>query len=108
MTKKGNFANVISSEIPVLVDFHANWCGPCKAMSPIISELASAYKGRVKVIKIDVDKNRPIAQRYQISGVPTFLLFKKGNILWRQSGMLPKSQIIKILEAHISNASNFV
>lgn len=107
MNKKGRFSSIISSDIPVLVDFHATWCGPCKAMSPVISELASAYKGKAKMIKIDVDKNRTIAERYQISGVPTFMLFVKGNIVWRQSGMISKHQITQILEQHISNSSHY-
>ena len=81
------------SEVPVLVDFYAEWCGPCKAMSPALSEFAKDASGKLKVIKVDVDKNQGAAQAYNVRGVPTLVLFHKGAIKWRQSGALSKQQL---------------
>jgi thioredoxin 1 len=97
---KGNFNSIIQSEIPVLIDFHAEWCGPCKVQSPILVELAHELAGKVKVIKIDVDKNQEVAARYQVRSVPTLALFKNGKILWRQSGLMDKNQLWAILQSH--------
>lgn len=97
---KGNFNSIVQSEIPVLVDFHAEWCGPCKVQSPILAELARELKEKIKVIKIDVDKNQEIANRFQIRSVPTLALFKNGQILWRQSGLLEKNQLRAILQSY--------
>ena len=94
---KGNFDNIISGEKPVLVDFHAEWCGPCKMQSPILKEVAKIIDGKVRIIKIDVDKNQAIAQRFQVRGVPTLALFKNGRILWKQSGLQTKQQIINVI-----------
>ena len=95
------FSEIINSEKPVLIDFHATWCGPCKSLSPIIQEVAKDLGEKVRIIKIDVDKNQPVAQKYQVRGVPTMMIFKNGTQLWRQSGVLPKQQIIAELEKHI-------
>ncbi|MGB9745460.1 MAG: thioredoxin [Bacteroidales bacterium] len=95
---KGNFEQLIQSDVPVLVDFYAEWCQPCKIQSPVLQELAREESGRVRVIKIDVDKNPLIARRYQIQGVPTLMLFRKGQVLWRQSGVTPKQVLRKVLE----------
>ena len=98
---KGNFNALINSDIPVLVDFFAEWCGPCKVQSPVLERLAGEMEGKVKVIKIDVDKNQEIALRFQIRGVPTLVLFKNGQTLWRQSGVLDQNQLKSILARYI-------
>lgn len=86
---KKSFQNLITDHpVPVLVDFYADWCGPCKTMAPVLKELAGDLDEQVKIIKIDVDKNQAIAQKYQIKGIPTFMLFYQGNVLWRQSGAM--------------------
>ncbi len=98
---KGNFNNIINGDLPVLVDFSAEWCGPCKAQTPIIKEVAKALKGKVRVIKIDVDKNPAISQRFQIRGVPTLGLFKNGNLVWKQSGLQSKPQLLNIVNQYL-------
>ena len=98
---KGNFNSIIQSETPVLVDFFAEWCGPCKVQSPILAEIAREMNGKLKVIKIDVDKNPEIAGRFQIRGVPTLALFKNGQSLWRQSGLVDKRNLMSILQSYV-------
>jgi thioredoxin 1 len=92
-----SFTEIVNGDKPVLIDFHADWCGPCKVLSPIIQEVAKELDGKVRVIKIDVDKNPALADKFQIRGVPTMLLFKDGKSVWRQSGVLQKDEIIKQL-----------
>jgi thioredoxin 1 len=99
---KGDFNKIVNEQTPVLVDFFAEWCGPCKAQSPIIKELAQEVNGKVRVIKIDIDKNQAIAKRYNVRGVPTLVLFQEGQIVWRQSGVQSKSQLINIIKEHTS------
>ncbi len=94
---KGNFDTIIQSEVPVLVDFHAEWCQPCKVQSPILHEVAREMEGRVRIIKIDVDKNPEIAGRFRIQGVPTLALFKRGQLVWRQSGVTPRNVIVNVI-----------
>lgn len=94
---KGNFSNIIQGDQPVIVDFFAEWCGPCKVQSPILKELASELGDKVKVIKIDVDKNPQIASQYSVQGVPTLMLFKNGKQLFRQSGVMNKAQLYQML-----------
>jgi thioredoxin 1 len=98
--KKESFRDVINGETPVLVDFTAEWCGPCKMMKPILDELHKTMGGAVRILKLDVDKNPVVANAFGISGVPTLILFKKGNMVWRQSGVIPAKQLESIVNAH--------
>jgi thioredoxin 1 len=91
---KGNFDSIINSQELVLVDFHAIWCGPCKMQAPILQEFANEIDGKVRVIKIDIDKNPSIAQRFKVKSVPTLMLFKNGEILWQEAGMKSKQQLL--------------
>ena len=97
---KSSFSKIIDSEIPVLVDFYADWCGPCKMLAPILKQVKDEMGEAIKIVKIDVDKNQSIAAKYQVRGVPTMLLFKKGKQLWRQSGVLQKNDLIQIVKSH--------
>jgi len=94
------FSEIINQDKPVLVDFYAEWCGPCKTMSPILKQVKDNLGNRVSIIKIDVDKNQALASKYQVRGVPTLLLFKNGKQVWRQSGVLQKDDIINIINTH--------
>jgi thioredoxin 1 len=82
----GKFKEIVQSETPTLVDFFATWCGPCKAMQPVLDQLKTDLGDSIRIIKIDIDKNQDVAEKFKVKGVPTFVLFKKGEILWRQSG----------------------
>lgn len=80
------FQEIVKSETPVLVDFYATWCGPCKAMMPVLDQLKEEMGENIRILKIDVDKNQEAAEKFKVRGVPTFVLFQQGEILWRQSG----------------------
>jgi len=93
------FNELINSNKPVLVDFFAEWCGPCKVMAPILKEVKDVIGEKATIIKINVDNNQLLAQRYQIRGVPTFMIFKNGNIEWQQSGIIDKNELITTIES---------
>ena len=97
---KGSFNHIINSETPVLIDFFADWCGPCKALAPILKMVKDEMGDAVKIVKIDVDKNSSIASRFNVQGVPTMLIFKRGKQLWRQSGVIQKDAIIAAIRSH--------
>lgn len=99
---KGSFLDLIQNETPTLVDFHAEWCGPCKMMKPILEELKSKVGDQVRIIKIDVDKNPAVANQFRVQGVPTLILFKKGELKWRQSGVVPTESLKRIVEQYAS------
>lgn len=92
------FNDLIRSGKPVLVDFYADWCGPCKTMSPVIQEVARAIQGQARVIKVDIDKSVEAARVYGIQAVPTFIIFKNGNIVWRHSGIIDKNSLVNLLQ----------
>jgi thioredoxin 1 len=94
-----SFSDLINSETPVVVDFYADWCGPCQTMTPLVKEVAEKLKGKARVIKINIDKNESAAQQYNIRSVPTFLIFKKGKELWRHSGTID----VRSLERQVLN-----
>ncbi len=100
MKHKKTFSELIHGDKPVLVDFFATWCGPCKMMQPILQELSRRIDGKASIIKIDVDKNPVLANTYRIQGVPTIILFRKGQPLWRQSGVVNVNQLEQVINQY--------
>ncbi len=93
--------DVLKSDLPVVVDFVAKWCGPCRKLSPVLEEIESTLVDKVKIVKIDADSNREIMKKYSVSGLPSLLIFKNGEPVERMAGMIPKSTIISNIEKHI-------
>jgi len=95
------FNELIESDKPVLVDFFAEWCGPCKAMAPILKDVKHEVGDTLSILKVDVDKNPQAAAAYQVQGVPTLILFKQGKVLWRQSGVVQKNGLVGVIKKFI-------
>jgi len=101
--KKKTFSELINSDELTLVDFYADWCGPCKMMKPILEELKQKVGKKAVIIKIDVEKNQQTAGAYGIQGVPTLILFKKGKVMWRQAGVVASNQLEQIINSNYNN-----
>ena len=97
----GNFQDIVKGETPTLVDFFATWCGPCKAMQPTLDQLKTDMHEKVRILKIDVDKNSELSSKLQIQGVPTLAIFKEGKMLWRQSGVIPAHQLVPLIKKYL-------
>lgn len=97
---KATFQELIKQKTPVLVDFYADWCGPCKMQNPILEKVSKEFSGKVKVIKVDVDKNSRAATKYQVRSIPTLILFKEGEIVWRQAGLANENQLRDLFKSN--------
>ena len=100
-SKTMTFEEIINSDKPVLLDFFATWCGPCQMMGPVLQQVKEELGDDVKILKVDVDKYQDLAARYQVQGVPTFAIFKNGELLWKQSGARPKEQLVAEIKKYI-------
>ena len=96
------FNDLINGEVPVLLDIYANWCGPCKVLSPILKEIKSDFKESLIILKIDIDKNNMLCEKLQVKGVPTLILYKSGKLIWKQSGLISKNEIKNTIENKLS------
>ena len=94
------FSELINSNTPVLVDFYADWCGPCHMQSPILQEVSAEISGKAKIVKVDVDRNQQASMQYQIRSIPTLILFKNGKAVWRKTGVAQKSELLAVIEAN--------
>ena len=92
---------MVSGSRPVLVDFYATWCGPCKSLSPVISDVRKELAGKMKVLKVDIDKEQSAAKKFKIQSVPTLAIFKRGKIIWRETGMTTKTQLLKVANKYM-------
>lgn len=97
----GNFEDIINSTTPTLIDFYAEWCGPCKMISPLLEQVSSEIGDTAKILKVDIDKNQSFAASYGIRSVPTLMIFKEGKVVWRQSGIPPKHLIVESIKSFI-------
>ena len=95
------FNEIINGDKPVLIDFYADWCQPCKMMPPILKEVKAKMGDKIRIIKIDVDKNQAIAQKHQIQSIPTMMVMKKGQVVFKQPGVMQAGQIVQLLQGHI-------
>ena len=95
------FNDIIKGYTPVLIDFSAEWCQPCKMMPPILKEVKKQLGGRIRILKVDVDRNPAIAQKYQIRNVPTLMVFKNGNVVFRKAGVIPAPQLVQMLQSYV-------
>lgn len=100
-SKKETFNEIINGDKPVLVDFYADWCGPCKMMAPVVEEFSKEMGDRVRILKVDVDRNPRAAQGYQIRGVPTMMLFRNGKVLWREAGVVSGHVLRQVVASHV-------
>lgn len=98
---KENLQSILNDSKPVLVDFFAEWCGPCKVQAPVLKEVKADIGDSVRILKIDVDKSPAIAQQYQVSSIPTLILFRNGQPIWRQTGVASKQQLVNVLKQHL-------
>lgn len=98
----GTFQEIIKGEIPVLVDFYAEWCSPCKTMNPILKSIKKRFGDKLKIIKINVDKNQQVANKFQVKGIPTFILFQNSEILWKKSGVINENSFVEIIKSYIN------
>lgn len=96
-----SFNEIIKGETPVLIDFHATWCGPCQTLAPIIDDVKNHFGDKLRILKIDVDKNVPASSKFKVRGVPTLILFKKGEIMWRQGGVMSRRDLIEKINPHL-------
>ncbi len=96
-----SFNELINQKVPVLVDFKADWCGPCKMMTPILKQVKQNFKDQIKIIKIDIDQSPNVAQKFAVKGVPTLILFKKGKSVWRQSGVIQAHELNIIINTFL-------
>ncbi len=95
------FSEIINSDQLTLVDFFATWCGPCKMMHPVLEQLKSELGEKIRIIKIDVDKNQSLSMNYRVQAVPTLMMFRKGEVLWRQSGAMSKSDLLSVVRQYL-------